>query len=59
MGYCFPGENKYRDLVLISLVELRPEKGCAGNVQQKNENYIPDFSSERASHISKSVSVQK
>jgi hypothetical protein len=39
-------------------VGLRTEKRCAGDVQQKNpENYRPDFSSERAPHVTKSVTV--
>jgi hypothetical protein len=40
-------------------VGLRPEKGCAGDAQQKTENYRPDFWSERASHINKPATVYK
>jgi hypothetical protein len=43
----------------MSPVGLRPEKGCADVVRQKNENYRPDFSSERAPHINKSFNCLK
>jgi hypothetical protein len=43
--------------MLMSPVGLRTEKGCAGEVQQKTENYSPDFLSESAPHITKSVTV--
>jgi hypothetical protein len=42
----------------INPVGLRPEKISAGDVQQKKiENYTLDFSSERAPHITKSVTA--
>jgi hypothetical protein len=41
----------------MSSLGHRPEKGWAGDAQKKTENYIPDFSSERAPNINKSVTV--
>jgi hypothetical protein len=48
--------------MFMNPVKLGPEKGCVGDVQPKkkqkeNENYRPDFSSERAPHVTKSVTV--
>jgi hypothetical protein len=42
-------------------VELRTDNGYAGDIQknekEKTENYGPDFSSESAPHINKSVTL--
>jgi hypothetical protein len=43
----------------MSPLELRSEKFCAGDAQQKIEKYKPDFSSERAPHINKTETVKK
>jgi hypothetical protein len=39
----------------MSPVELRSERDCTVDARQKTENYRPDFSSERAPHMNKSV----
>jgi hypothetical protein len=43
--------------MLMRLVGLGLEKGCAGDAPAKTEKYRPDFSSERAPHIPKYVTV--
>jgi hypothetical protein len=44
--------------MLMNLIGRRPEKGCAGDAQQElYVIYRPEFSSERAPHINKSVTV--
>jgi hypothetical protein len=44
--------------MFTSPVGLRTEKGCDGDAQKKKiENFRPDFSSETAPHINKSVTV--
>jgi hypothetical protein len=41
--------------MLMRPVGLRSEKDYAGDDPVKTENYRPDFSSQRAPHINKSV----
>jgi hypothetical protein len=41
----------------MSPAGLRPKKDCAA--EETTDNYRPDFSSERAPHINKPVSVKK
>jgi hypothetical protein len=43
--------------MLMNPVGLRPEKGCAGDTQQKAENYRPGSSSGRAPHVNNPVTV--
>jgi hypothetical protein len=43
--------------MLKSSLQLRLKKSCAGDVQEKTENYRSDFSSERAPHINKPITV--
>jgi hypothetical protein len=45
--------------MLMNPVGLGPEKGRAGDAQQKTENYRPDLSSEREPHINKCVTAKK
>jgi hypothetical protein len=40
-------------------MELRPEKACSGDTQQKLKTADPNFSSERTLHINKSINVYK
>jgi hypothetical protein len=45
--------------MLVSATRLAPEKGCAGGAQQKAQHFRTDFSSERAPHNNKPVTVEK
>jgi hypothetical protein len=42
---------------MLSPVGLKSEKGFDGDARQKTENYKPGFSSERAPHINKPITV--
>jgi hypothetical protein len=43
--------------MLMRPVGLRSENVCAGDAQEKPENYRPDFSLERAPNINKPETV--
>jgi hypothetical protein len=51
-------KNKLKTNMLMSPVGFRTKKGCSGVVQgEEIEHYRPSFSSERAPHITKSVTL--